>query len=151
MVSMIALPPDKMAEARRAYKRAWAARNSDRVRQYRKTRYRRHADKIGAANKAWRDRNPEKARKLCRKHNWLRDGIVLTTEQYDAMLAVQGGCCKICGIHESELIKSLHADHSHLTGQIRGLVCQRCNSMLGFARDNPDVLRCAAAYLEAVR
>jgi hypothetical protein len=39
-------------------------------------------------------------------------------------------------------------DHDHETNRVRALLHDRCNRMLGCARDNPEVLRRAAAYLE---
>ncbi len=34
---------------------------------------------------------------------------------------------------------------------IRGLLCGHCNTLLGFARDNPEVLNRAAEYIRAFR
>jgi len=39
-------------------------------------------------------------------------------------------------------------DHDHETGKIRGLLCHRCNTGLGFFLDNPHFLTNAAFYLE---
>lgn len=50
--------------------------------------------------------------------------------------------CEICG-EGAEVI-----DHDHDSGEVRGGLCQSCNKMLGFSKDNPDVLRTAASYLE---
>lgn len=53
-------------------------------------------------------------------------------------------CC-ICGEAPEE---KLRIDHCHATGQVRGVLCGTCNSGLGFFKDNPKVLRMAAAYVE---
>lgn len=70
----------------------------------------------------------------------------LTLDQYDEMLADQGGGCGICGRPPSDTI-SLHIDHDHETGRIRGLLCFRCNNSLGDLDDDPDLLLAALLYL----
>lgn len=42
---------------------------------------------------------------------------------------------------------SLHVDHCHRTGRIRGLLCAQCNAGLGFFRDRPELMTLAAKYL----
>ena len=59
----------------------------------------------------------------------------------------QDGCCGICGISEKDLKRSLHIDHNHINGHIRGLLCGRCNTMIGFAKDNPYILQSAIEFL----
>jgi len=69
----------------------------------------------------------------------------LTIEQYNGMLAKQNGVCAICGSPPNG--KNLSIDHDHNTNIIRGLLCQNCNSMLGFAHDSIECLVKAARYL----
>jgi len=54
------------------------------------------------------------------------------------------GFCMICSDHESKLV----IDHCHKTGNIRGRLCNNCNSALGLLKDDPFFLKKAAAYLE---
>jgi hypothetical protein len=61
----------------------------------------------------------------------------------------QNNRCKICGVPESELNRKLDLDHDHLTYKLRGLLCKKCNSLLGMAKDNPIILQNAIKYLEA--
>jgi hypothetical protein len=78
----------------------------------------------------------------------------ITLEQYNAMLAAQGGVCAICGgvndmkDHRSGKLRNLSVDHCHSKGHVRKLLCQYCNQGLGNFRDDPKLLRKAAAYLE---
>lgn len=53
--------------------------------------------------------------------------------------------CIICG--EAQKIQ-LAVDHDHATGVVRGALCSRCNLGLGHFRDDPELLRFAALYLE---
>jgi len=53
------------------------------------------------------------------------------------------GHCTICGNVERKLVQ----DHEHATGQIRGVICGGCNSMLGFARDDEETLYQGIRYL----
>lgn len=72
----------------------------------------------------------------------------LTADDYDAMLAAQGGACAVCGRTPDE---SLHVDHDHATGAVRRLLCSGCNQALGMIRDDPEVARRLAEYVEAHR
>ena len=56
----------------------------------------------------------------------------LSTEDYNALFVAQGGCCVICGRHQSELKRKLAVDHDHVAGEVRGLLCTTCNTHLGW-------------------
>lgn len=64
---------------------------------------------------------------------------------FAALLAAQGGRCAIC--RRVVASKFLRVDHCHVTGVIRGLLCQRCNPGLGFFQEDPDLLNRALEYL----
>lgn len=86
------------------------------------------------------------------RHWQLRKQYGITVEQYDAMLAAQGGGCAICGDPPDGVGRAgvrLHVDHCHATNRVRGLLCNSCNNGLGRFRDRPELLRAAAAYLAA--
>ena len=65
---------------------------------------------------------------------------------YDGMFESQGGVCAICG--GTNATSRLAVDHDHLTGNIRGLLCIRCNAGLGLFRDDPTILSAAIDYLQ---
>ena len=52
----------------------------------------------------------------------------VTDDEYEGMLAEQGGVCAICGSPPKS--RRLHVDHDHRTGAVRGLLCFRCNRAL---------------------
>jgi hypothetical protein len=81
------------------------------------------------------------------RRSYLKRKYGITLEQYDAMLEAQGGVCAIC--REPRLKeRTLHVDHDHETGEIRGLLCFRCNNALGDLRENYELFVKAADYLD---
>jgi hypothetical protein len=75
-----------------------------------------------------------------RKDIWLRAKYGITVEDFERMSAEQGRRCAIC----SE-VKKLYVDHNHVTGEVRGLLCNRCNIRLA-ALDDPEWMSRAVAY-----
>ncbi|MFF4119886.1 endonuclease VII domain-containing protein [Streptomyces sp. NPDC001714] len=67
----------------------------------------------------------------------------LTEVERDALIASQRGVCCIC-----LSAPAAHVDHCHETGRVRGVLCFSCNAALGQFKDQPDVIRRAAAYVE---
>lgn len=72
----------------------------------------------------------------------------LEASEYNQMFTNQNGCCLICKRHQSQFRKSLSVDHCHKTGKVRGLLCQNCNSALGFLEDEVTRFKSAIEYLE---
>jgi hypothetical protein len=68
---------------------------------------------------------------LSKVAGWRRKGIVITAIQYLNLLESQGRTCGICGLFWWVGRKMLAVDHSHATGEVRGLLCGRCNYRLG--------------------
>jgi hypothetical protein len=54
--------------------------------------------------------------------------------------------CEICWAEPEK--QALARDHDHETGQFRGYLCMHCNTGLGHFKDDPELLRDAARYLE---
>lgn len=90
--------------------------------------------------------NPAKTAADGRKSK-LRNLYGLSVADYEALYRDQGGVCAFCGGVPRE--RRLAIDHDHETGLPRGLLCLRCNTMLGCAQDRPDRLRKGADYIEA--
>jgi hypothetical protein len=60
----------------------------------------------------------------------------------------QSDRCAICSGPAAVTGKTPNIDHCHASGKVRGLLCTPCNLSLGYMRDDPDLLRAAALYLE---
>lgn len=83
----------------------------------------------------------------CARERGLRARFGISIEEYNVMLAAQGGKCYICkGDQVGNL--SMGVDHDHATGKLRKLLCNHCNNMIGQSFDSPDRLRAGAVYLE---
>jgi hypothetical protein len=106
--------------------------------------------------KQWFRDNPERAIANKRKAN-LAKHYGLTVADYDALLKRQGGVCAICGKDEPNAHGRtgkqfrLAVDHCHDTGQVRGLLCQKCNRAIGLLGDDPVLMRKAISYLLRAR
>lgn len=91
----------------------------------------------------------------------LRRNFHMTLDDWDAMLASQGGGCAICGgddglgvDHDQSCCPSPDKKNARACGDCnRGILCRRCNTMLGTYREDRVDLRArgwhsAVAYLE---
>lgn len=94
--------------------------------------------------------DPEGTKKALRtskvKYELKRD-YGLSLEDFDRMLAEQGGLCGICRREANESCR-WSVDHDHETGAVRGLVHKRCNLAISFLNESPESCRNAAIYLE---
>ena len=74
----------------------------------------------------------------------------ITQKEYNDFVAKQNNKCQVCNTEATNTGNwdRLVVDHCHTTGDIRGFLCQPCNIALGSARDNPEILRKLANYLE---
>ncbi len=79
----------------------------------------------------------------------------ISVNKYEALFKAQKGLCAICQKPEVDKrngkIKRLAVDHDHETGQIRGLLCQRCNTALGSFFESAFLLQSAIDYLNAFK
>jgi hypothetical protein len=72
----------------------------------------------------------------------------LTIEDYEQMLVDQEHKCAICGIEEKYAENArLCVDHDHTTGEVRALLCKKCNQAIGLFQDNPEFCESAGRYL----
>ena len=80
----------------------------------------------------------------CKLHDRYRIPYIV----YEILCKLQSYSCAICNIHQSNTKTSLFVDHDHLTGKIRGLLCDPCNRGIGAFEDS--YIRCenAIVYLQ---
>ncbi len=110
--------------------------------------------KIKEYSKNYREKNVEKTKeynkgKTVKEYMWKKAGIKdMTIERYNEMFEEQNGNCAICGRHEDEFKKILSVDHNHRTGEVRGLLCNKCNTAIGYLKDDINLLCSAISYLK---
>jgi hypothetical protein len=124
---------------RKEHKRLWAIEYRAKNPEVMKARY-----------QSWKKNNPDGP-----VDQYLKYKFGFGIEKFREMLAAQGGVCALC-LRPAKGKRRLSVDHDHACcpGEgktcgkcVRGLVCQRCNTVLGNAQDNPETLDRGANYL----
>lgn len=96
----------------------------------------------------WAIEHPNNIYDYGRKRNY-KKRYDITIDQYNNLFKKQNGCCAICGKHQTEIDRKLFIDHNHINGEVRGLLCQKCNFLISQAEDNYDTLIKAAEYVRS--
>lgn len=139
----------------------WRSENLAYAKAKDREKYQKNKDKIKARAKLWRENNLERAREIHRiaRAKWrknnpekvkeLRDirrykETGFTPEMISAKLALQKGCCAICG----RVLSRVFPDHCHKSLKPRGLLCSPCNLGIGLLGDSSKVLFRAFEYLQ---
>jgi Recombination endonuclease VII len=106
--------------------------------------YRVHKEEYKVRSIDWHINNPDKLKNARLKKTY---GIGL--KDYIIMYERQNKRCKIClKLDTGSVTKSrLCVDHCHITGKIRGLLCDKCNKGLGLFNDNAELLTTALRYI----
>jgi hypothetical protein len=143
----------KSKEKKRAHNKQYHAKNKDQIAKRHKQWQDDNPEKTAAQNKKWAAKNPAyyKQRNTVGKF-----GITL-----EDALALQDNKCLICLKSEPTSktgnLLAWAMDHDHACcpsgsgcpGCFRGVLCSSCNRVLGYAYDDPGILRRGADYLEA--
>ena len=119
----------KNHERRSEYMKEWRKKNPE---------YREHRREYRRKNlEHCREKDRERYKKNPRRHRnkQLKCMYGIALDEYEDMLGKQDGVCAICG-EVCSTGNNLCVDHDHDTGEVRGLLCQRCNMELGFVEKN---------------
>jgi hypothetical protein len=120
--------------SRKAYHKQWIKDNPEKAKGY---------------QQRYRDANKQYMSDRQRKYH-LKNQYGITEVDYDLMFLAQAGQCAICKTDTpTGKWKRFAVDHCHHTGLIRGLLCNECNRGMGLLKDNAELLRVAANYLES--
>jgi hypothetical protein len=127
------------------YQRAYYVANRERLLE--KARRERGVEGYSARRKKASAKYRAENREKIRGYSLAKHG--LTLHDYNYLMDVQGSVCRICGAEaQKEKHGRLHVDHDHATGEIRGLLCARCNMGLGLFQDSPAILASTIDYLK---
>jgi hypothetical protein len=132
---------------RRAKKKVYDSRyrENPEVQSYHKQYYLNNKDRLNMINKQYYYDNREKALAAAWEKNITKFGM--TIDEYYALEKKQNGRCAICKTDRPGGRGRWHIDHNHETGQVRGLLCQKCNMGLGLLEHNYERLVRAHQYL----
>lgn len=104
-------------------------------------------DQHASYNTLWHRRNKDKSRSIQLKCKY---GITL--REYEYLVVAQNNSCAICGItfcSTKDVTRGCRpcVDHDHITDKVRGILCNDCNSGIGFLKEDTRVLSKAITYL----
>lgn len=161
------LTPEEVREHAREAKRRWYHRNREhaitKVAEWKRL----HPEQVKAQGKRWRQsakgiahrRAYEKKYyyegdgKRQDRDKWLRNQYGIGVDAYQKLFEEQKGLCAICESPSSKSVirtENLDVDHDHKKNLVRGLLCRRCNLMLGPTFENPRAVHNLVAYLQRV-
>jgi hypothetical protein len=101
--------------------------------------YKEYTEKNKERVKKYQSRSPEQWKKI---NIARRYGI--TVEYYDSLLEKQNGLCAICLKKPNKIF----VDHCHVSGIVRALLCNKCNSAIGLFHEDTEIINSAIQYLE---
>lgn len=122
----------------------WAARRNENAK-----RWTREQKVRGLCTKCTR---PATHKTVCEEHhwrgrenNWRKRGISITLLDFFSRVISQGYRCPLCRRDLDPLTAAV--DHCHETGEVRGVLCIRCNCAIGALGDNAASLARVVEYL----
>lgn len=128
-------------EERNAVRKVYYASHKQELQKYNRDRHAAHREKDNARG---RTRRASPGYKIARRSAHLLKRYGMTMEDFDNILHRQGGGCAIC----QRVRKQWHVDHNHATGEVRGILCLKCNVALGLIGDDIQTARAIVNYLE---
>lgn len=136
------------------YLRSWCkACEIQKILQWQKTSMGRIATQLAAKRYAKKHPVLQRQREL-RKQNSeryrgydLKKHYGITTSEWKDLFKKQKHRCAICGCKKPNTKNLWFTDHNHQTKKIRGILCGKCNSVLGYGQDSIRILKAAIQYL----
>jgi hypothetical protein len=125
------------------YIKEYTLKNNEKINQQRRERYAKHIETRRAKDRARWESRKEKA-----KEYKLQKLYGISLSDWHKLHIEQKGCCAIC--NDLLGLTQINVDHCHTSGIVRGLLCNRCNTLLGNAKDDTQILENAITYLKKI-
>lgn len=110
-----------------ASRKRWAKEHREYLNEYRRRKYK---------------ENPLQSK------NWeLKTKYGITLKEWKEMFEKQGKACAICGVPVPNTKNVWHTDHDHKTEKVRGILCGKCNAIIGFSGESISTLQATINYL----
>ena len=93
-----------------------------------------------------KDRFLDYRRAKLRRHH-LKKAFGLTQSEWDVTFEAQDRKCAVCRRTDPGNSRGWGTDHDHRTGKFRGILCNNCNSALGYVKESAEILNGLIAYL----
>lgn len=132
---------EKNKERISARNKLWKQNNLDKVKEHRRVTYYNNQEKVLEKCRQYRSSlSPERKLKIkLRQYG-------LSVEEFLEIIDKQENKCAICG-EKPKHNRKLAIDHNHITGQVRGLLCFKCNSSIGLLNEDVVILNKIIEYL----
>jgi hypothetical protein len=131
------------------YVKSYQQRNKEKINKWHRNYRKENKKKILIRERSYYKKNKDRFLNKRLKYHF---GITL--EQFNLLLKNQNGVCAICGNKETAIngatkkVRLLNVDHDHQTGKVRGLLCSKCNHMIGLGNDDTNIFKSAINYLK---
>jgi len=127
------------------YNRNYYSENREALLEQKKEHRKNNLERLKLKDKIYRENNKSK----------IREQKLVTTFKVPIEVIVnkldnQKGCCEICGdsLVYPDSTKSYAVDHNHETGEVRGLLCNFCNTALGYLKEDINIVSNLLLYIE---
>ena len=140
------------------HRKQWRENNKEKKKEQSATYYKNNKEKVREDNKCYLKNNPEKPKEYSNRYRMknpeklkeerLKRNHGLTMEEYNQLIQLQNNRCVICTEEFNTKDRRACVDHNHKTGKIREILCNQCNSALGFLKENIATMQSMIEYVQ---
>ena len=112
-------------------------------------------DSTNEGHRARREADPVGER-IKRMNREFKRSYGITYDDFREIIKKQNNKCAICGVDETAVdvskkrgqLTNFACDHDHVTGEVRGALCDKCNTSIGLMDDDRERFKKAIEYLD---